>query len=146
MIDERKLEDLRNRWFARASSPNQPGTPTWKEIQELYNEVVEHATDKERVHITRLILRDVPADERERAVDYLLKNISTETVERLYGIIKKENLDKDLSEWHDTYLMGVRDLLRQGGFTWYGTLLDDLSGPILYECIARYCERRNISM
>lgn len=77
-------------------------------------------------------------EERERAIQYFLKNIPEGTLMRIYEEVHK---DPDWLILHHFSLgMDIRNLLRVGGFTWPDTVLDHEWEPITFEA-ARWAYR-----
>jgi hypothetical protein len=63
------------------------------------------------------MLYSVPSSEKTKAVKYLIDNIPDETMRDV-----KNAMDRNGKDWwvghHHGFGMGVRNLLREGGFEW----------------------------
>ena len=74
---------------------------------------------------TATILYSIPSSEKTRAVQYLINHIPDETMRDI-----KNLMDQNGKNWwvehHHGFGMGVRNLLREGGFDWGPVELDDL--------------------
>ncbi len=70
-------------------------------------------------------------EERERAIQHLVENVPKETLLQIY---KEASKDPDwLIMQHLTLGISIRNLLREGGFTWPDTTLDREWEPITLE-------------
>lgn len=70
-------------------------------------------------------------EERERAIQHLVENVPKETLLKFYEEVSK---DPDRLILHHFMLgISIRNLLREGGFTWPDTTLDREWGPITLE-------------
>jgi hypothetical protein len=71
------------------------------------------------------MLYSVPSSEKTKAVQYLIDHIPEETMRDV-----KNSMDKNGKDWwlehHHGIGMGVRNLLREGGFDWDPVDMDDL--------------------
>jgi len=78
-------------------------------------------------------------EEREKATQHIVENISQETVLQMY-----EEASRD-PEWlilHHFFIgIDIRNLLRAGGFAWDDITLDREWGPITLEAARRVCEK-----
>ena len=63
-------------------------------------------------------------EEKERAIQYLMDNIPEDCLKKVHDKIQKEGLEWMISK-HFELGMYVRNTLREGGFDWDPTLLDD---------------------
>jgi hypothetical protein len=63
-------------------------------------------------------------EEKERAIQYLMDNIPEDCLKKVHDKIQKEGLEWMISK-HFELGMYVRNSLREGGFDWDPTLLDD---------------------
>lgn len=74
---------------------------------------------------TATILYSIPSSEKTKAVQYLINHIPDETMRDI-----KNLMDQNGKNWwvehHHGFGMGVRNLLREGGFDWGPVELDDL--------------------
>ena len=74
--------------------------------------------------------------EKEKAVQYLIENISSETLEE----VAKEMKEKGSHWWvlhHHGFGMDVRNLLRVGGFDWGPIDLDDMWVELIEEVVKK---------
>jgi hypothetical protein len=71
------------------------------------------------------MLYPIPSSEKTKAVHYLIDHIPDETMLEIANMIRENGKDWWV-EHHHGLGMGVRNLLRQGGFEWGPIDMDDL--------------------
>jgi len=72
-----------------------------------------------------IMLFPIPEEEKEKAVQYLIDNIPITTLIDVEKIIRQNGKNWWI-EHHHGFGMGVRNLLRQGGFNWGPIEMDEL--------------------
>jgi hypothetical protein len=82
-----------------------------------------------------LTYHGIDEDAFERAVDFLIWKVPRETFEEVYRKMKED--PSWLLSQHRFWGMGVRNLLREGGFHWNAIALDDSWMAIVTEAMKR---------
>jgi len=73
---------------------------------------------------------------KKEAVRYLIDHIPAETMEEIAVIIKKEGSEWGVSHHYDIG-MDVRNLLREGGFLWDASELDDVWVELIEKAVKK---------
>ena len=71
------------------------------------------------------MLYSVPSSEKTQAVQYLIDHIPDETMRDVKKAMDQNGKDRWVGHHHG-FGMGVRNLLREGGFEWGPVDMDDL--------------------
>jgi hypothetical protein len=79
---------------------------------------------------------DVSPEEKERAIDYLTNELPEETLKKIWEKIKEEG-DGCLISYHHGFGTKVRNMLRNGGFSWGAIALDEEWDSLVAEAAKR---------
>jgi hypothetical protein len=71
------------------------------------------------------MLYSIPSSEKTKAAQYLIDHIPDETMRDIKNLMDQNGKDWRV-EHHHGFGMGVRNLLREGGFDWGPIDMDDL--------------------
>lgn len=83
------------------------------------------------------------AKDKDKAILYLMENISEETLRDIYNICHNDHFGGNLMEYHHGFGTGVRNLLRDGGFDWGSIELDNEWASLVAEAARRKVEHED---